>query len=117
MGDCPGAGSGDWRDYEQRSLSEQRDARIEKIHAWIKRRKFEIVRIGIPKNGEYFVNYEIKDRDIGDCNFHWFIPDGAYVKDSDRKILKAEYEQIYGFNKTVPLNFNNKYRYYVVKKK
>ena len=113
MGDCPGAGSGDWRDYEQRSLEEQRDDRIREARLWISRRRFEIVRIGTPQDGEHFVNYKIKE----DCGFHWFVPDGHYVKNSDRKILKAEYEQLYGSTKMIPLNFDGNYIYYVVKRK
>ena len=116
MGDCPGAGSGDHRDYDHRSLEEQRDDSIAEARRWITRRRFEVVKIDVPEEGEYFVNYEIKERHIGDCSFHWFVPDGNYVKESDRKILKAECEQLYGSTEMIPLNFNKKYRYYIVQK-
>lgn len=110
MGDCPGAGSGDWRDYEQRSLEEQRSDRIAEARKWIKNQGFEVVKIDIPKDKEYFVNYKI---DKG-CSYYWFVPDGHYIKEGDRRILQAEYVSLYGTSKMVA-NFDEKYRYYIVK--
>ncbi len=116
MGDCPGAGSGDWRDYDHRSIKEQKDDRIAEARKWIKNEGFEVKRIGVPEDGEYFVNYKITKRDIGDCSFYWFVPDGHYVKKNDRKILKAEYTPLYGTDEMVT-NFDKKYRYYIVNKR
>lgn len=110
MGDCPGAGSGDPRDYDRRSTEQIRDANIAKVHRWIKKKGFEKIEIGYLKKGDYFVNYPIDEKYIRDCQFYFF------EKDS-RKILKAEVALLYGTTKVVPLNFNAKYRYYIVKRK
>lgn len=59
---------------------------------------------------------EITKKDIGDCMFHWFVPDGNYVEEPDRQILKAEYTQIFGSLEILPLNFDRRYRYYIVEK-
>ncbi len=97
MGDCSGAGSGDWRDYEQRSSKQIEDDEYREFKNWVSRKRFIIEAWRIPVEGEYFVS----DKDSR----------------SDRKILKAECEQLYGSTKMVPLNFNEKYKYYIVKKR
>ena len=116
MPDCPGAGSGDPRDYEHRSLEEQRSDRIAKVKEWIRKQGVEVERLGVPKDGEYFINYPIEGR-IGDCSFYWFVPDGNFVKESERRILQAEYTPIFGIIDEFVTNFDKRYRYYVVKHK
>ncbi len=108
MGHCPGAGSGDPRDYDHRSLEEQRSDRYRKAMNWIEKKGFKFVRKGTPEHGEYFVNYDTSR----DC-FH-FVPHGKYREKSERKILKAECTQIFGSTKMTPLNFNSNCDYFVV---
>ena len=96
MGDCPGAGSGDWRDYEQRSSKQIEDDEYKDFKRWVSRKRFEIVKWRVPVEGEYFV------------------PDDEV---REREILKAECCLLYGTTKMVPLNFDDNRKYYVVKKK
>ncbi len=110
MGDCPGSGSGDPRDYDHRSLEEQKSARYRKAMNWIEKKGFKLVRKGTPEHGEYFVNYNASR----DC--FQFVPHGKYGE-AERKILKAEYEQLYGTIKMIPLNLNSNWVYFVVEKK
>lgn len=117
MPNCPGAGSGDWRDYNQKSSEELRDDNIASAMRWIEKKGFNFVRIGVPAQGKYFVNYKITERHIEDCQFHWFVPDGNYITENDRKILRAEYSQLYGSLKEIPINFNGKYNYCIVERK
>ena len=105
MGDCPGAGSGDPRDYDHRSFEEQRADSIRKDRAWVSRNGWKFVRLGTPQDGEFFVDYRI----ITEGNHYYFTSE-------ERKVLKAEYTQLYGSTEMVPLNFDGKYRYYIVEK-
>jgi len=96
----------DWNytgDYDDRTPDEIRSDNITKARKWIGKKGFEVVRVGTPQKGEYFVNYEIGEDD----QFYWFVTD-------HRKILQAEYTPLYGMNEMVT-NFDDKYRYYIVK--
>lgn len=92
------------RERDHRSMDEIREDNITKAIKWIKERDFEVIRVGTPKDREFFVNYEIKE----DCWYYFFMTE-------DRKILQAEYTQLYGADEMVT-NFDERYRYYVVKK-
>lgn len=91
---------------------QERKVRYRKAIKWINDKGFEVDRVGIPERGEYFVNYKIEE----DCSYYWFVPDVYYVKKSERKILKAEYAQVFGTLEMIPMNFDGKYEYFVVKK-
>ena len=97
MGDCPGAGSGDWHDYEQRLQHEIERDEYHAFGRWTSKKGFKIDRWDYPKKGELF------------C------PNDSPMYD-ERKILIAETKQLFGTNEEIPMNFEER-KYYILKKK
>ena len=95
----------DTRVDDIRTRAEKKSDNLAKAERWIKKQGFEVIRIGTPKDREYFINYQIEK----DCQYTFFILKG-------RAILQAEYIPVFGTNEMVP-NFDEKYRYHVVKRK
>jgi hypothetical protein len=90
--------------YNGQTDDQLRNNLIRKAREWIQEQGYKVLDIGIPKDGQYFVNYPIRD-DGWLSNFF----------DSPRKVLRAEYTQLYGTT-VIETNFNKNCRYYIVAK-
>lgn len=98
MPDCPGAGSGDWRDYDQGdSVDCSKQDKYQGFKRWAKNRGFQIKVWGFPSEGDYFV------------------PDDE-APAAKREISQATYSQLYGTTEMIPANFDAYKKYYVLEK-